>query len=58
MTLATADKDGQPCARIVLLKSFDESGFVFFTNYNSRKGRELAGNPRVALTRRKARLTL
>lgn len=49
MTLATADKDGQPCARIVLLKSFDESGFVFFTNYNSRKGSELADNARACL---------
>jgi pyridoxamine 5'-phosphate oxidase len=49
MTLATADKDGQPCARIVLLKSFDESGFVFFTNYNSRKGSELAHNARACL---------
>ena len=49
MTLATAAKDGQPCARIVLLKSFDESGFVFFTNYNSRKGSELADNARACL---------
>jgi pyridoxamine 5'-phosphate oxidase len=49
MTLATADKDGQPCARIVLLKSFDETGFVFFTNYNSRKGSELADNARACL---------
>jgi len=49
MTLATADKDGQPCARIVLLKSFDEGGFVFFTNYNSRKGSELAENSRACL---------
>src|SRR6185369_13608870 len=49
MTLATAGKDGRPCARIVLLKSFDESGFVFFTNYNSRKGSELAGNARACL---------
>jgi pyridoxamine 5'-phosphate oxidase len=49
MTLATADKDGQPCARIVLLKSFDEGGFVFFTNYNSRKGSELANNSRACL---------
>jgi pyridoxamine 5'-phosphate oxidase len=49
MTLATADRDGQPCARIVLLKSFDESGFVFFTNYNSRKGSELADNARACL---------
>jgi pyridoxamine 5'-phosphate oxidase len=49
MTLATADKTGQPCARIVLLKSFDESGFVFFTNYNSRKGAELTDNARACL---------
>jgi pyridoxamine 5'-phosphate oxidase len=49
MTLATAGKDGQPCARIVLLKSFDEGGFVFFTNYNSRKGSELANNSRACL---------
>jgi pyridoxamine 5'-phosphate oxidase len=49
MTLATADKDGQPCARIVLLKSFDKSGFVFFTNYNSRKGSDLTDNARACL---------
>jgi pyridoxamine 5'-phosphate oxidase len=49
MTLATADENGQPSARIVLLKSFDDRGFVFYTNYNSRKGRELARNSRVAL---------
>ena len=49
MTLATADKDGRPCARIVLLKSFDESGFVFFTNYNSRKGGELIASARACL---------
>ena len=49
MTLATADQAGQPCARIVLLKSFDESGFVFFTNYHSRKGSELAHNARACL---------
>lgn len=49
MTLATADKNGQPCARIVLLKSFDKGGFVFFTNYNSRKGSELADNSRACL---------
>ena len=49
MTLATADKDGRPCARIVLMKSFDEGGFVFFTNYNSRKGGELADNARACL---------
>jgi len=49
MTLATADKAGQPSARIVLLKAVDERGFVFFTNYESRKGRELAENPRASL---------
>jgi pyridoxamine 5'-phosphate oxidase len=48
MTLATVT-DGQPAARIVLLKGFDEKGFVFFTNYESRKGAELATNPRAAL---------
>ena len=50
MTLATADKSGRPSARIVLLKVVDERGFVFFTNYDSRKGRELAANPNAALT--------
>ncbi len=49
MTLATADADGRPSARTVLLKSFDPSGFVFFTNYESRKGLELDANPRAAL---------
>lgn len=49
MTLATATKDGAPSARMVLLKGFDERGFVFFTNYESRKGRELAENPSAAL---------
>jgi pyridoxamine 5'-phosphate oxidase len=49
MTLATSGKDGQPSARIVLLKSFDESGFVFFTNYHSRKGNDLADNARACL---------
>lgn len=49
MTLATADAGGSPSARIVLLKSFDAQGFVFFTNYDSRKGRELAENARAAL---------
>ncbi|HXO19207.1 MAG TPA: pyridoxamine 5'-phosphate oxidase [Thermoanaerobaculia bacterium] len=49
MTLATADAAGRPTARIVLLKGCDERGFVFFTNYESRKGRELAANPRAAL---------
>jgi len=49
MTLATATGDGRPTARIVLLKSFDERGFVFFTNYHSRKGDELSDNPRACL---------
>jgi pyridoxamine 5'-phosphate oxidase len=49
MTLATATADGQPTARIVLLKSFDERGFVFYTNYDSRKGDELSDNPRACL---------
>ncbi|RME93073.1 MAG: pyridoxamine 5'-phosphate oxidase [Bacteroidetes bacterium] len=49
MTLATASADGQPHARIVLLKSFDDKGFVFYTNYQSDKGKELADNPRAAL---------
>ena len=49
MTLATADRNGAPSARVVLLKGYDEDGFVFFTNYLSRKGRELADNPRAAL---------
>jgi pyridoxamine 5'-phosphate oxidase len=49
MTLATATRDGRPSARIVLLKSFDVGGFVFYTNYQSRKGRGLAENPRACL---------
>lgn len=49
MTLATVGADGQPTARIVLLKGQDERGFVFYTNYESRKGEELAVNPRAAL---------
>jgi pyridoxamine 5'-phosphate oxidase len=49
MTLATADADGRPSARMVLLKSADERGFTFFTGYESRKGRELGENPRAAL---------
>jgi pyridoxamine 5'-phosphate oxidase len=49
MTLATADADGRPSARTVLLKGVDERGFTFFTNYESRKGRDLAANPRAAL---------
>jgi len=49
MALATATRDGRPSARMVLLKSADEHGFAFFTNYESRKGRELDENPRAAL---------
>ncbi len=49
MTLATVASDGQPSARIVLLKSMDEHGFVFYTNYLSRKGQELEKQPRAAL---------
>jgi pyridoxamine 5'-phosphate oxidase len=49
MTLATADLDARPSARTVLLKGVDRRGFVFFTNYESRKGRELTRNPRGAL---------
>ena len=49
MTLATADESGRPSARIVLLKGVDERGFIFFTNYGSRKGRELVENPNAAL---------
>ncbi len=50
MVLATVGSDGQPTTRIVLLKGFDARGFSFFTNYESRKGRELAGNPKASLT--------
>ena len=49
MTLATAGEDGLPDARTVLLKGFDEAGFVFYTNLESAKGRELAANPKAAL---------
>ncbi len=49
MTLATVDEDEMPSARIVLLKGFDERGFVFFTNYNSAKGKAIAHNPKAAL---------
>lgn len=49
MTLATTSRDGRPSARMVLLKGFDERGFVFYTNYESRKGRELGENPYAAL---------
>jgi pyridoxamine 5'-phosphate oxidase len=50
MTLSTATHDGRPSARIVLLKGFDNSGFMFYTNYLSRKGKEIAKNPMGALT--------
>ncbi|HVG11000.1 MAG TPA: pyridoxamine 5'-phosphate oxidase [Thermoanaerobaculia bacterium] len=49
MVLATADRSGRPSARVVLLKGCDDRGFVFFTHYDSRKGRDLAENPRAAL---------
>ena len=49
MTLATADADGRPSARMLLLKSADERGFTFFSGYESRKGHELAENTRAAL---------
>ncbi len=49
VALATADRSGAPSARMVLLKGVDERGFRFFTNYDSRKGQELAENPRAAL---------
>jgi pyridoxamine 5'-phosphate oxidase len=48
-TLATVDADGRPSARVVLLKGVDERGFIFFTNYDSRKRREIEGNPNVAM---------
>jgi pyridoxamine 5'-phosphate oxidase len=49
MTLATVDDRGRPAARIVLLKEIDDRGFVFYTNYDSRKGRDLAANPHASL---------
>ena len=49
MTLATSTPDGKPSGRMVLLKNFDERGFVLFTNYNSHKGQEIAENPHAAL---------
>ena len=49
MTLATVGADGRPSTRIVLVKGYDERGIVWYTNYESRKGRELAANPFAAL---------
>ncbi len=49
MTLTTATGEGRPSARVVLLKQVDEAGFVFYTNYNSRKGKELDSNPFASL---------
>lgn len=49
MTLATSTKNGNPSARIVLLKGFDEQGFTFFTNYDSNKGKQIDDNPKAAL---------
>jgi len=49
MTLGTIEKGGQPSVRVVLLKGFDERGFVFYTNYQGRKGRELLAHPKAAL---------
>ena len=50
MTIATVDADRLPSSRVVLLKGFDDAGFVFFTNYESKKGRDLAANPHVSLS--------
>ena len=50
LSLATVSRDGHPSSRIVLLKGVEQGGFVFFTNYRSRKGREIENNPEVALT--------
>jgi pyridoxamine 5'-phosphate oxidase len=49
MTVCTATPNGKPSARILLLRNFDDNGFVFYTNYNSRKGSEIAENPQAAL---------
>jgi len=49
MSVGTIEKGGQPSVRIVLLKAFDERGFVFYTNYEGRKGRELLAHPKAAL---------
>ena len=50
MSLGTCGADGQPAVRIVLLHGFDARGFTFYTNYDSRKGQDIAANPRAALT--------
>ncbi|HEY9561792.1 MAG TPA: pyridoxal 5'-phosphate synthase, partial [Anseongella sp.] len=50
MTLCTVDKLGRPSSRIVLLKDFDNDGFLFYTNYHSRKGRQISENPQVSLS--------
>lgn len=49
MVVSTVDPEGQPSSRVVLLKGFDERGFVFYTNYESRKGQEILGHPKVSL---------
>lgn len=49
MSLATVDPEGQPWVRTVLLKAYDKNGFVFYTNYDSRKGKQMAGNPKVSV---------
>lgn len=49
MTLATADANGRPSARTILLRGWDQNGFTFYTNYESRKGNDIAANPHVAL---------
>lgn len=49
MVLSTATKDGKPSSRVVLLKGFDKRGFIFFTNYSSRKGKEIEENPQACL---------
>lgn len=49
MTIATVNSEGKPSARMVLLKDYDRKGFVFYTNYNSRKGQELIANPHAAI---------
>ena len=49
MNVASCTKDGRPSSRMVLLKSFDENGFIFYTNYTSRKSEEIISNPKVAL---------